>query len=803
MILKTGGRGKTLRSKSQKTWARVLLLFFLRWIVAGQKPVFSQEAIPMRVEDIVEMRISGSVKQFAPDGQRLAYTVVRRGTTRTVRNDGLEELLRTGRSPEGFDSDIYIADVKTNETRNLTEGKADNWSPAWSPDGRYLAFLSDRDADGQARLWTWDAETDRIKKVLEAPVRLWGPQELVWIPDSHKVLVTIVPEGLSIPEYLKKVGVADRTDQRDKDAARGGTTGIIYRAQPENGKAHSGPWTLDQFLRDLILVDVAEGTSVDLVQGKRISTFQVSGNGQSVAYSSPEQFEKPGAQQELYALRVVTLTSAQEKVFAAGVPLNFSGEFSFSPDGSRLVYCAEGDKSSSFDIYFAAADGSPPRNLTHFASSPVDAGANGGSRWTRTAIPLWNRTGDKVYYLRQGGLWETGVPDGATREIGRIPGHRTRELIAQPGNFLVTPDRGVSTLVMTRDDENKQDGFYKLDLETGASSKLFERQECYTCSPAHRGRVTVASRDGQLFAFSSEDSGHPTDIWVADAGFSKAKRLTHLNAQLDKYKMGTGRLIDWIDDDGVRLRGALLLPSNYEKGKRYPLITLVYGGVNESESLEAFGGFDRSMPYFNLQLYATRGYAVLMPDAPQHMGTAMLDLAKTILPAVSKVIEMGIASPEELGVMGHSYGGYTTLSLLVQTPRFKAAVEANGVADLIGLYGEMAEDGSAFGTTEETGQILVGGTPWQVRDRYIENSPVFYLDRVCTPLLILHGSTDDTVASFLGDELFVDLRRLGKTVDYAKYQGEGHLVTGYANQVDSANRMIEWFDRYLKPRPQN
>lgn len=92
-----------------------------------------------------------------------------------------------------------------------------------------------------------------------------------------------------------------------------------------------------------------------------------------------------------------------------------------------------------------------------------------------------------------------------------------------------------------------------------------------------------------------------------------------------------------------------------------------------------------------------------------------------------------------------------------------------------------------------------GGTLWEHRERYLENSPIFYLDRVSTPVLLVHGDRDSAVASHLGDELFMALRRLNKPVEYAKYLGESHVILGWANSVDYANRMIAWFDRHLKP----
>jgi len=298
-----------------------------------------------------------------------------------------------------------------------------------------------------------------------------------------------------------------------------------------------------------------------------------------------------------------------------------------------------------------------------------------------------------------------------------------------------------------------------------------------------------------------EDAEHCSDLWLSDSTFGDHQRLTHVNPQFDRYRMGKAQLIDWLSDDGERLQGALLLPADYKKGERYPLVVWVYGGNRVSDHFDHFG-----LAYpgpFNMQLFATRGYAVLLPDAPMHVGTPMLDLAKSVLPGVNQAVELGIAAPDHLGIMGHSNGGYSTVALIVQTKRFEAAMEVAGMADLFGLYGEMGNDGSAFGIPIiEHGQDALGGTPWEFRDRYAENSPVFYLDRVETPLLVVQGSEDTGVASFLGDQMFTALRRLGKEVSYAKYQGEEHDPSdwSYVNQLDFCRRMIEWFDSHLKKR---
>ena len=174
----------------------------------------------------------------------------------------------------------------------------------------------------------------------------------------------------------------------------------------------------------------------------------------------------------------------------------------------------------------------------------------------------------------------------------------------------------------------------------------------------------------------------------------------------------------------------------------------------------------------------------------------MQDLAKTVLPAVDKTIDMGIADSKRLGVMGISYGGYSTLALLVQTIRFKAAVMDVGFGNLSSMYGVMFKSGIANGVPwAEEGQGRMGGPPWQLPERYVQNSPIFFLDKVQTPLLINQGGMD--TSPFHSDEIFVGLRRLEKKVMYVRYENEGHGIEYYGNRIDYWNRLIEWFGLHL------
>jgi dipeptidyl aminopeptidase/acylaminoacyl peptidase len=500
---------------------------------------------------------------------------------------------------------------------------------------------------------------------------------------------------------------------------------------------------------------------------------------------------------------VATVGTNHQEVVASDIRLDYDGsEFSWSPDGALLSYHTNGQWESKQgaeeeridDCYIVSAAGGPARNVSHFSATDYVL------HESEQSVPLWDRVGTYIYFVHNGTLWRSSVKEGEANKVSRLPNRQIKTLIPQYNNLLLwTVDGGRATVVVVYDDVKKQEGFYKIDLATGTDVKLLERGECYAaCLGSGLGLPFVAMKDAQHLVYLAEDAKHCSDLWFSDAGFESPRQLTHLNPQFDKYELGAVRLIDWLSDDGERLRGALLLPSTFREGNRYPLVVWVYGGGLMSNYANHFG----LQPVVNLQLLATRGYAVLLPDSPQHEeGRAMFELAKTVLSGINKAIDMGIADPERLGVMGQSNGGYSTLALVIQTKRFKAAIEMDGFAEILGLYTEMSKNGQAFGTgLFERDLDIMGGTPWQFRERYIENSPIFYFDRIETPLLIVHGSEDHVVDPFLGDQVFVALRRLGKEVEYAKYEGEGHVPTSYANRVDLCNRVLAWFEKHLKEK---
>jgi dipeptidyl aminopeptidase/acylaminoacyl peptidase len=750
--------------------------------------VFSQTAKPLSVEDAIKTRRFSEYSPLAvsPDNNFIAYAV--RPSVGLVITS--ESYSRTGVTIGGGKADIELLDVVTGQEQNLTGGRGSNWQPVWSPDGNWLAFLSDRDGSGQARLWLWDRRKQILHRASELNVR---GQEISWMPDSQRILFTILPVGLSLDEYVERFSGAPKMNDPAPVVSPGSTVRLYEVEHSSTGaviESQSAPWALDWALRDLAMVNISTGQINMLVTGERLAKYALSRDGAHMAYTQVKRFEAAGSQQTLFDIVWLDTSTLKSQVIAADVPMGISGEdIEWSPNDSRLVYRNSSSAGPSFTVLDVSGPGSPQILKLAFPQSV----ANGLSR-----IPLWNTASDHLFFVKDGAVWTAGMDQSEQQLVARVPGLSFTSIVVAAGLTNVwTAEDGRTILVTAKDDTSNQDAFYSIDLKSARSKKLRKTGECFTCAAVDQ-KITAISGDKRFFYFA-ESVDRDSDIWVSNMTFETPRRLTRLNAQFDRYRMGQARVIDWLSDDGEALHGALLLPAEYQEGKRYPLLVWVYAGSLPTSKISHFG-FGLYGP-LNLQLFATRGYAVLLPDSPQEQGRPMLDLVKTVLPGVSKVVEMGIADPKRLGVMGHSNGGYSVLGLVAQTKRFAAAVEMDGFPDMVGEYTEMNKSGSAFGTSLfEHVQDGLGGTLWQFPKRYVENSPIFYFDQVDTPLLIVQGGADATVIPSMGDETFVSLRRLGKNAEYAKYDGEGHspLYWSYANQVDLSIRTINWLEKYLK-----
>lgn len=333
---------------------------------------------------------------------------------------------------------------------------------------------------------------------------------------------------------------------------------------------------------------------------------------------------------------------------------------------------------------------------------------------------------------------------------------------------------------------NMHSGFYR--VKNGKDPvKLIENEYKYSF-------VKQLGKD--KYIVKRENFKEAPDYWLADKNFQLTERLTDMNDQLSDYKTGDSKVIRWNGKTGRLQTGVLYTPEGYDSTKKYPVIVYFY----ETMSQDAFLFYPPAptTSTINPVMFVSRGYVVFMPDIKYEIGWPGKSCVNTVIDGTRHLIKIGIADPERIGVEGHSWGGYQVAFLITQTDLFRCACSEAAVANMTSAYtGIRAGAGKPRMFMYESSQSRIGGTLWDKQENYIKNSPVFYLDKVTTPLLSRHSDGDEAVPYSQGIELFLGLKRLGKEVWMFNYKGDGHNIKKREIAVDWSRRMDEYFDYYL------
>lgn len=768
---------------------------------AQPSPASLSHSRPLEVEDVMAVRGFADRVPIAlsPDGRLVAYTVSDPRRLAAVAVEHARYFGPTGTTAQQRGSAVLLTDVRTGATRSLMGDRGTSWGPVWSPDGRQLAFYADQ--DGRARVWAWDRAHDALRQVADAVVRpSFGFEQIRWSPDGRRLLVKLLPGDLTLDAAARLLPAPADAPPNTNAPDRDTVTARVYAALGDSAAplrartvvVDSARSFMNAALADLALVDVATGRVTRVARHVRPMMYRFSPDGRSVLLSSRHPYDARG--QLVWGLYATTVldTAGRTRLALPPATQEYGLGASWSPDGRYVAYTDGGA------LRVVAVDGgSEVARFARPGAGGTGASGTGASLAHDYRAPLWLAP-DTLVAVAADTVWRLPLGGGAPRPVAAPPGRQLLDVVGRADAERVGHADAASgaLLVLTRERATKRLELQRIDLRSGVARRLF------ALDAALDGDLPYAvdrSRDGGTVAFLAETADRPGEVWVADGDLARPRRLTELNPAVTRLPLGRSQLVRWTTARGDTLHGALLLPPDHQPGRRYPLVVKVYGGSMLSTTVDRFGlqaGVD------NLQLLATRGYAVFLPDTPLRVGTPLADLATDVLPGVDAVIAMGVADPARLAVMGHSYGGYSTLALLVQTGRFRAAVASGSIGDLVGDYAHMRDDGSALSVGWlEREQGRMGASPWEARDRYLANSPFFALDRVQTPVLLVHGAADPTVPVAQAEQTFVGLRRLGKPVVLVEYAGEGHHPGEWrlANVRDYWARVFAWYARWLAP----
>jgi dipeptidyl aminopeptidase/acylaminoacyl peptidase len=290
------------------------------------------------------------------------------------------------------------------------------------------------------------------------------------------------------------------------------------------------------------------------------------------------------------------------------------------------------------------------------------------------------------------------------------------------------------------------------------------------------------------------------DLYASDLSFQNVKKISDANPQQKEYTWGTVELVDWKALDGTPLQGLLYKPEHFDSTKKYPMMVYFYEKNTDNLNMHFTPSPIRS--YINYPYFTSNGYVIFVPDIVYKAGDPGKSAFNCIIPGVTALISKGFVNAERIGISGHSWGGYQTAYLVTQTNMFRAAEAGAPVSNMTSAYGGIRwESGLSRQAQYEKTQTRIGGTLWDKFDKYIENSPLFQVPKIQTPVLMMHNDDDGAVPWYQGIEFYMALKRLNKPVWLLNYNGEKHGLTLRKNRKDFAKRLYQYFDYYLKDAP--
>ena len=457
-----------------------------------------------------------------------------------------------------------------------------------------------------------------------------------------------------------------------------------------------------------------------------------------------------------------------------------------SPNGQKVLYYHK----KNWHVFDVSTE--ETRNLTANISTPFfNEDHDYPSQVPGYGIGGWVDGGNAVLIYDKYDVWEMSliregwynITNGEGRENKRI--FRIRSL-DDDNRYNSNED----LLLTSYHDLDKNFGFYSAKTGKEGVKRLLEEDKKFT--------FVSKADDSKKILFKREAYDEFPNLWVAeDWKFKKTKQVSKLHMDLKKkWNWGSAELVDWLSLDGKFIQGVVIKPDNFDPNKRYPVITYFYRFY--SNRLHDFNEpRTNHRPVF--AQYVSDGYVVFLPDIRFEIGRPGFAATKSLVPGVQKLIEMGIADESKLGLHGHSWSGYQTAFIVTQTDIFDAAVSGAPVSNMTSAYsGIRWASGRARQFQYEKTQSRIGESLIAAPEKYIENSPVFFADKITTPMLMQHGDADGAVPWYQSIEMYLAMRRYNKDVIFLQYHGEPHHLQKFPNKLDFAVRMKEYFDYYLK-----
>jgi len=735
----------------------------------------AQSSSAFTAEDMLKVA-SISILDVTEDGQRIAASIRRPFDNETTdhRRYGDPSYLAPSRVT------LQIIDTRTGAVDTPFKQLVNVRDVAWSRDGKQLAILLANDpttSDGfpTTALHVWNTATKGLTAVkLQGTETIAINSTIAWTPDGGAVFA-----ALRNPEL----------DREARQRFKVLTDGPVVVHKSSDPFLEWDALNRNTRSRSVAAIDIRTGAVRAAIPQNKLTSYQPSRDGSFLTVmedvTAKTDYDTIGGTENV--LKYVDAKTGESKVLMPASELK-GVQLRWSDDGRWFAYAKKGE------VFVQGIDGSKARSLTPkpkadaeaekaAADKVADKPAGSPSETEKEkkeeetfSVVGFSRDGSKLLITSRKG-WYVATVATASKDLV-VPMDEDEEKNPRLSLIDWTPD-GSALYATWAARSEWQRGIVRIDVASKSMTPVVRDGRLY-------GGVRL-SRDGSTFLFTMSDGDRPAELHVADARFSAVKKLSDLNPWMSAKALPKSELVPYRDVDGKQLYGVLRYPVGYQKGQTYPTVFEIYETFFDN-------GFNSRAAFLT-----NHGYAVFHPSVNLVIGRPGEAWVKGVTSAANKLIDMGVADPDRLGVHGTSYGGYATALLITQTDRFKAAINISGKVNMVSFYTDSPRLGVRNTHAPEKSQDRIGGTLWEYPERYLEHSAVLRADRVKTPLLNITGDQDPNVPASQSREMYYALRRLGKEVEWVRYVNGGHRPpNSTAESIDFEQRIVAWYDKYLK-----
>jgi dipeptidyl aminopeptidase/acylaminoacyl peptidase len=715
-------------------------------------------------EDMLKVA-TASVLDLSDDGRRVAVGVRRAYDNAEVDNRRYGD--PTYLSPSR--TTVHVIDTQTGAIQTPFSGLVDVRQAAWSRDGRRLAILTASNGAAVA-VHIWDAERKTLAEVpRKAPVS--SGSTLEWSADDSRLIVAL------------------RSPDEDKAAAarfKALTDGPIIVQSSKDPFLDWDDLQRANRTRALASLNPVTGEAATILPDRKISSYRVSRDSRLITFMEDvtEKTDYDTIGGTMNTLRAVDASGGAPRTIVEAQDLK-EVQLRWSDDGRMFAFAKKGE------IFVQTVDQAKARSLTPRPPVKAEEGVRTEAEKAEDAknapesfsAGAFSRDGAKLLITSKKGWYVVNVADAAKSQVLTLD-PENEDKAAKLAALGWAPD-GASIYVTYSAPDKWERGVMRLPMGRPAGPAASVLEPLIKDARLYSG--LQQSRDGGTFVFSLSDGDRPASLYAADKDFKNLHRLIDPNPSMADLAVPRSELIAYRDADGKELYGVLRYPVGYVKGQKYPTVFELYETFFDN-------GFNARATFL-----ASHGYAVFHPSVNLVVGRPGEAWVKGVTAAANRLIEIGVADPDRLGVQGTSYGGYATVLLITQTDRFKAAVNVSGKVDMISFYTDSPRLGVRNTHAPEKSQDRLGGTLWEFPERYLDQSAILHADRIKTPLLTISGDQDPNVPASQSREIFYALRRLGKEVEWVRYANGAHRPpNSVAEAVDFENRILAWYEKYLK-----